>query len=134
MRNIRSLLGWLVVVTLLHVVEQILFGAQELFEPKRLLAGYYRWFRDPDEGTVVLLGVAMALIQWLVYAVLIGGKPRLFAVGFFAVYALSEGHHLVTAVNKVSYVPGAATAALSVTLGFFLLRAIVREFRRYAWG
>jgi hypothetical protein len=134
MRSIRGLFGWLVIVTLLHILEQFLFGVDELYDPKRLLAGYYRWFRDPELGTATLIGATVALVQLLIYAVLVRGKPRLFAVGFFAVYALTEGHHLVKAINKASYVPGAATAVLYVAIGFFLLRALFREFRKYAWA
>ena len=130
MREIRRWFGWLVIIGPVHVGEQLLFGIDELTEIKRIVAVYYGWFRDPDCGTVVLVGITVTLVLLMVYGLLVGGRWPLIVAGFFGVVGVGEVHHLVKTLLHLSYFPGTVTAIPFMAIGVLLLRAVVHEFRR----
>ena len=129
MKSIQRLFGWLVIIGPIHMVEQLLFGIDEIYEIKRLLAAYHGWFRNPDYGTVLLATIAGTLILLISYGLLVGGRWRLLAVGFFGVLGVTEGHHIVRVVIKGTYVPGAVTAIPFMVVSVLILRAVVRQSR-----
>jgi len=128
-REIRRWFGWTVIIGPLHMGEQLLFGIDELQELKRFAAIFYGWFRNADYATVVLVTVMFSFVNLIVYALLMGGKWRLIAIGFFAMVALGEVHHIVKTILHLSYFPGTVTAIPFVGFGLLLLRALIREFR-----
>jgi len=132
MEGIRRWFAWLVIIGPLHMAEQLLMGINELYEIKRFMAAYHSWFRDPDYGTVVLATIGGTLILLLAYGLLLGGRWRLLAVGFFGVLAVTEMHHIVKTLIHGAYWPGTATAIPFVAVGVLLLRGVVREFRNTA--
>jgi hypothetical protein len=132
MDDVRRWFGWTVIIGILHMSEQLLFGLDELQELKGFAATYYGWFNNTDYATVILVTTMFSLVNLIVYALLIGGRWRLIAIGFFALVALGEIHHIVKSVMHASYFPGTVTAIPFVAFGVLLLRALVREFQSEA--
>jgi hypothetical protein len=129
MREIRFWFGWLPIILVLHGIEQLLFGLDELYELQGQVGMVLGLFGDRDTGIVVLVFAVVLLVQAFVYAFLLGGRWRLLAPAFFGVAALGESHHIIKTMARLHYFPGALTAIAYVTVGILLLRAIVREFR-----
>jgi hypothetical protein len=130
MNEIRRWFGWLIVVLLAHLAEQFLFGIDELYELKGQVNAVLGLFPNPDYGIVAIVGLVVLLAQLMVYGFLVGGRGRLFGPGFFGVSGLVESHHIIKTVGRGAYFPGAVTAIAFVTVGFLLLRAVVREYKR----
>jgi hypothetical protein len=132
MQDIRRWFLWTLIIGPLHMGEQLLTNIAELHELKGFFAKYYTLFRDPDYGTVVLVTIGFTLVNLIVYGLLAGGRLRLLAVGFFALVAIGEIHHIAKTVVNFAYFPGAVTAIPFFLFGLLLLRAVVREWRATA--
>jgi hypothetical protein len=130
MQDLKRWFVCLIIILPLHLAEQFLTGLDELYELKGQLAVIYGWFQNSDYVTVAFVGIVVMLVFLLVYGTLIGGRPRLFAVGFFAFSGCVEIHHVVKTIILGAYFPGAVTAIPFVAFGLLLLRAIAREFRK----
>jgi uncharacterized protein with HXXEE motif len=128
-KDIRRWFGWLVIVGPLHMIEQLLFGIDELYELKRFAAAFYGLFRNPDYASVVLVIVSFSMVNLIVYGLLVGGQWRQFALGVFAMVGLGEVHHVVKTILHRSYFPGAVTSIPFVLFGALLLQSLVTEFR-----
>jgi hypothetical protein len=128
--ELRHLL--LVAIALLpfHMVEQLLFGLDELYELQGQVGSVMSLFPDPDTATVVLVfGVVMAVL-FFCYGFMTGGVPRLIAASFFGLEFMFEGHHIVKTIVRGTYFPGAVTAIAFVALGALVLASARREFHR----
>lgn len=130
MQDIKRWFVWLIVILPLHLAEQFLTGLDELYELRGELDVIYGWFANTDYVTVAFVGIVVMLVFLLVYGTLIGGRPRLIALSFFAVSGCAEIHHLVKTILHGAYFPGAVTAIPFAAIGLQLMRAIVREFRK----
>ena len=130
MREVRYWFGWLPIILILHGIEQLLFGLDELYELQGQVGMVLGLFANRDAGIVVLVFAVVLLVQAFVYAFMVGGRWRLLAPTFFAVAALGESHHIIKTIARLDYFPGAVTAIAYVAVGVLLLRAIVREFKR----
>ena len=130
MREVRYWFGWLPVILVFHGVEQLIFGLDELYELRGQTGAVLGLFANRDSGIVVLVFAVVLLVQLFVYASLIGGRWQLLGPGFFAVAAIGESHHIIKTIWRFDYFPGAVTAVAYVTVGFLLLRAVLRELRR----
>ena len=129
MTEIRHWFRWLPIILVLHGIEQLLFGLDELYELQGQVGMVLGLFRDRDSGIVVLVFAVVLLVQLFVYGFLVGGRWRLLGPGFFAVAALGESHHFIKTIVRLQYFPGTVTAIAYVAVGVLLLRAVVREFR-----
>src|SRR5262245_26763540 len=127
MKEIRYWFRWLPVILVLHGVEQLLTGLDELYELQGQVGFVLGLFADRDAGIVVLVFAVVILVQAFVLGLLGGGALRLLGPGFFALAALGESHHVVKTVLRAEYFPGAVTAVPYVVVGALLLRAVVRE-------
>ncbi len=85
---------------------------------------------DPDYGTVVLVTILFSLLNLIAYGLLKGGRWRLAAMGFFALVAVAEVHHIIKSIVHVSYDIGLATAIPYIIFGVLMFRELVREFRK----
>ncbi len=130
MQDIKRWFGWFIIILPLHLAEQVLTGLDELYELKAQLAVLYGWFPNADYVTVALVGIVAMVLFILAYGILIGGRPQLVAVGFFAFIGCAEIHHVVKTIINGAYFPGAVTAIPFVAFGLLLMRAVVREFRK----
>jgi len=129
MKEIRRWFGWFIVILVLHLIEQLIFGIDELQEVKRIGAAYYSMFSNPDYGSVIAIGAVVLLVVCLLYSTLTTSKWRFTAFVFFGLSGIVEIHHVVKTVLHASYFPGAITAIPFVVIGAMLLRATAREWR-----
>ena len=130
MRDVRYWFGWLPIILVLHGIEQLRYGLDELYELQGQVGTVLGLFANRDAGIVILVFGVVLLVQLFVYAFLVGGRGRLLAPFFFGVAALGESHHIIKTIVRLDYFPGAVTAIAYVAVGILLLRAIMREFRR----
>ena len=129
MKRLQDLFLAAVVLMPLHIVEQLLFGIDELYELRMLTAALVNSFSDPDYGAVVLVGAVTTLVLYFCYGFLAGGLPRFLAAGFFGLEFMGESHHLVKTVLHAEYFPGTVSAIALAVLGGFVLSCAWREFR-----
>jgi hypothetical protein len=127
MKDIRYWFGWLPVILVLHGVEQLLFGLDELYELQGQVGFVLDLFANRDAAIVVLVFAVVILVQAFVYGLLSGGRLRLLGPGFFALAALGESHPVVKTIVRAEYFPGAVTAIPYVIVGALVLRAVARE-------
>ena len=124
--------GWIVLIAPLHMSEQVLFGIGELATLKRILAIYYRWFQQPDYGTVLLVAIGATLVLGLTYGILAGGLLKEISLSVWALIAIGEIHHIIESVSAFRYTSGSVTAVPFVIFGVLLMRAVVKEHRARA--
>ena len=129
MRDIKWLFGLLVIVGPLHMIEQMLFGIDELKEMKRLVAIYHGWFSNPDLGTVVLVTIAGAFCLLMMYGLIAGGRWQLAVVGFVGLASIGEIHHVARLFIFGHYNPGVVTCIPFATIGGLLLYQSYSRFR-----
>jgi hypothetical protein len=132
MKSVKDLFLVAVLLVPLHVVEQLMFGLDELYELRSLAGAAANAFGDPDFGAVVLVGAVTTLVLFFCYGFMAGGAPRLIAAGFFGLEFMGESHHLIKTVIRGEYFPGAVTAIALVVLGAFVLRRAWLEFHQAA--
>ncbi len=130
MQEIRKWMGWLVIIVILHGVEQLLTGLDELYELRGQIGAVLSLFPDRDSGIVVLVFIVTTLVMLFVYTSFLTSRWRFLGPFFFGVASLGEIHHVVKTVVRLDYFPGAVSAIAYVTVGFLLLRAVIREVRR----
>jgi hypothetical protein len=124
MERIRALFLSLAIVGPLHMVEQLLFGIEELQEMKRVFAVYYAWFADPDVATVVLVTLIGASVLFMVYGLIAGDRSRLAVLGIFGLLSIGEAHHVVRVIAQGAYNPGVVTSIPFAVIGALLVSAV----------
>lgn len=134
MNDIRRWFLWTLIIGPIHMSEQLMTSLDELQELKGFMAKYYGWFTNADVATVVLVMIMFSLMNLIVYGLLLGGKPRLVALGLFAAVAVGEVHHIIKTIVHLQYFPGAVTAVPFFLFGLLLSRAIFREWRALSTG
>ena len=117
-----------IVVLQLHLLEQLLFGLDELYELRAMVATALAWFSDADRGAVVLVFAVVTAVLFFCYGFMTGGRPRLIAATFFGLEFIVESHHIIKTIARGAYFPGALTAVAFVTLGVLILVRVWREF------
>src|SRR5215510_15427158 len=134
MERITKLLFWLMIIGVLHMSEQLLFGVEELQLFKPLIADYYEAMAaiGPDRATVILVTLVVTFFTWLCYAILSGGRLRLAALGIFGFMGAGEAHHVIQAIVKGGYDPGLLTCIAYSWVGVLMLIALWREYRGLA--
>ena len=129
MADLKRWFGFMVLIGPIHMGEQLMFGLDQLAELKTMMAAYYAQFQNPDVGTVVLVILVFTLVQSLLWAMLAGGRWQLLAAGFFGVFAVGEGHHVLQALYGGSYFPGLLTSIPFAGIGVMILRAVASQWR-----
>jgi len=129
MKEVRYWFGWFIVICITHLVEQLFFGIDELYEMRRIFGVYYGWFNNADYATVVLVGIGVSTVMLLLYATLTTGRARLIPFAVFGAVGVAEVHHIIKTVWHGAYFPGAVTAVPFIAIGALLLRAITREWQ-----
>src|SRR5262245_21477557 len=117
MTNIPKLFLWAIALIPVHIVEQLLFGIDELYELRAQAWALVSWLPDPDYGIVVLVGATVTLVLSLCYGFMVGGLPRLIASAIFGFQFMVESHHIVKTIVHFEYFPGAVTAIAIVAVG-----------------
>jgi hypothetical protein len=119
-----------IVVLQLHMVEQLMFGLDELYELQAMVATAMTLFSDADRAAVVLVFGVVTAVLLLSYGFMTGGVPRLIAASFFGLEFMLESHHIVKTIVRGAYFPGAVTAIAFVALGAMILAAARQEFKK----
>ena len=115
-----------------HMVEQMLFGIDEFYMLRDSLGGWYDLFplAWSDHATVGLITVAGVIFTALFVALAAGGRARLYVLGFFGLFGISEAHHVIEAFSRVGYDPGLVTSIAYATFGALLFRSVIADLRR----
>ena len=121
--------GWITVMLVLHMTEQLIFGLQELQNLKRMIAAYDSWFSNVDTATVGLVTIGAGLLFFAIFCILKGGRARIAALVALGLIAVSEVHHLIETGFAGHYTPGTVTAIPFVACGVLFLRALIKEYR-----
>ena len=129
MKTSTRLYGWLKLLTILHLVEQLIFGMQDLHALKTMIAAYDRCFRNTNAATVALVTIGAGLASLAIYWILKGGWARLIVSIVLGVPAIGELHHLIETAQAHHYTSGTVTAVPSILCGVLFLRALVKEYR-----
>ena len=129
MKTSTRLYAWLKVLTVLHIVEQLIFGMQDLHELQRLLAVYESRFGDTNGSIAVLVTMSAGLAALAIGGIIKGGLARFLAMFALGLPTLGEFHHVVESLKFGQYTPGTVTAVPSVICGILFLRALVKEYR-----
>jgi hypothetical protein len=125
--QITALLGWLVIIGPLHMIEQLIFGIDKFYDMRKAFAGYYRWFDNPDYGTVTLITFFGGLFFLCVYAMDKRGRWRSSVAVLFALLCIGEIHHPVMTLVRGAYNPGLITAIPFIAVGPLLIRAVLMK-------
>jgi Protein of unknown function with HXXEE motif len=132
MQRIQNLFLLLTIIGPLHMGEQILTSIEEFYAIRSLMPSYYALF-DPaaaDRATVLLITIVWTICSVLFYAILREGLPRLFVMGFFGLFAVSEVHHVIESLVTRTYDPGVVTCVPYAVVGVLMVRAVWSEFLR----
>jgi hypothetical protein len=129
MRDVKRWFGWMLVVLVVHMLEQLIFGIDELYEMQTFMAAWHSLFTNADYGTVVIVFAVVALVQLIAMGGVAGGRWPLLSAGFFGVAGIGEAHHVIKTIANGAYFPGAVSAIAFSACGALLLAAVIREFR-----
>ena len=121
--------GWITLIAVLHMGEQLIFGLQELQMLKRVIGIYDNWFSNKDIATVALVTILVGLIYFAIFCILNGGRTQFIALVALNMTALGEVHHLIETALTHRYTPGTVTAIPYIWAGVRFLRALVKERR-----
>ena len=121
MKRIKWLFALLVIVGPIHMIEQMVFGLDELQELKRFSAAYHGWFHDPDFGTVLLVTIAGATTLLMMYGLIAGERWQLMVIALLGFLSAGEVHHVVRTIVHGSYNPGLVTSLPFAVIGVLLL-------------
>jgi hypothetical protein len=129
MNKVKTLIGWMAIIAFLHIVEQFIFGIDELAEMKKIFGRFNALFSNPDYGIVTSVMIGVMIFLGLMYMMEARGKLRVVAVSFLAFICLGESHHIIKTVLHASYFPGFVTAFPFVAIGVLMIRALRLERR-----
>jgi Protein of unknown function with HXXEE motif len=132
MSRITRLFLLLTVIGPIHMAEQMLTGIEEFHMLREQLGGYYALFAPAhaDVATVGLITIVWTVVSLLFYAVLAGGTARLAVLGVFGAFGVHEAHHVLEASVEGGYDPGLVTCVPYAIAGYYLVKAVVQEYRR----
>lgn len=125
---------WFLVLMLigpLHMGEQMLTSLEEFFMIRASLPGWYGMFAPAhaDVATVLLITLVWTFVSLLLWLVFLGGRARLAVAGLFGVFAVTELHHVLEALEKGAYDAGVVTCVPYAIGGWYLCRATVDAWR-----
>ncbi len=129
MKTSTRLYAWLKLLTVLHIVEQLIFGMEDLHQLQHMVVMYESWVGNADAAIALLVigGIALAVLatRWI----LSGGFARFLTMFILGLPTIGELHHLVESIRVGHYTPGVVTAVPSIVCGVLFLRALVMESR-----
>lgn len=123
------LYGWLKLLTALHIVEQLIFGMEDLHQLQHLIVVYESWFGNTNAAIAMLVTSGIALVVLALRWILKGGFARFITMFILGLPTIGELHHLVEAARVGHCTPGSVTAVPCIVCGVLFLRALVIEYR-----
>ena len=129
MKSSTRLYAWLKFFAILHIIEQLIFGMQDLHKLQHLMAVYENRFGDTNGSIVALVTISASLAALAVHFILKGGLARFITMFVLGMPTLGEFHHFVETMKVGHYTGGTVTAVPSIACGVLFLRALVKEYR-----
>jgi hypothetical protein len=129
MKTSTRLYGWLKVVTVLHIAEQLIFGMQDLHQLQRMRAVYESCFANKNIALALLVTISAGLGIVAICCIVKGGFARFITMFVLGLPTIGEVHHLLDTLRAGRYTPGTVTAIPSILCGVLFLRALVNEYR-----
>ena len=128
MKTSTRLYAWLKLLTILHLVEQLMFGMQDLHEFQHLIAVYENRFGDTNGSIAALVTISASLAVLAVHCILKSGLARFITMFVLGLPTLGEFHHFVETMRVGHYTGGTVTAVPSIAYGVLFLRALMKEY------
>ena len=129
MKSSTRLYAWLKLLAVLHIVEQMIFGMEDLYELKHIVWIYESWFSNTTTAMAVLVAIVMSLAALGVRCIISGGFARFITMFVLGLPTIGELHHVIETVRARCYTSGTVTAVPSVICGVLFLRALLKENR-----
>ena len=129
MKTSTRLYALLKLITILHLVEQLIFGMQDLHGLQHLFAVYENHFGGTNWSMAALVTIGASLAALAVHSILKGGMARFITMFFLGLPTLGELHHFVETMRFGHYTGGTVTAVPYVACGVLFLRALLQEYR-----
>lgn len=122
----------LIVVGVLHMTEQLLFGIEEFYMLRDTLGHWYAMFPAAwhDHATVTLITIVFTALSLVLFALVRGGRAPLVVCGAFGVLGIGEMHHWIEAIAKGGYDPGLVTSFAYVAIGAWLFSLVRRQWQQ----
>lgn len=127
MKSSTRLYAWLKLLAVLHIVEQVIFGMQDLYESQHIISRYESWFPNTTTAMVVLVPIVMALAALGARCIISGGLARFITMFILGLPTIGELHHVIETVRGRCYTAGTVTAVPSIICGVLFLWALVKE-------
>ena len=121
------LYAWLKLLAVLHIVEQMIFGMQDLYELQHVISKYESWFSSTTTAMVVLVTIVMALAALGARRIIGGGFARFVTMFILGLPTIGELHHVIETLRARCYTAGTVTAVPSVICGVLFLLALLKE-------
>lgn len=128
MKPSTRLYACLKLLAILHIVEQLIFGMQDLRQLQYLIAMYERRFGDTSGSIAALVTISASLGAIAVHCILKGGLARFVTMFVLGLPTLGEFHHLVESMTVGHYTAGTVTTVPYIACGVLFLRALVKEY------
>jgi hypothetical protein len=129
MKSSTRLYAWLKLLAVLHIVEQVIFGMQDLHQLQHIISIYESWFANTTTARAVLVTIIMALAALGARCIINGGFARFITMFVLGLPTIGELHHVIETVRARCYTAGTVTAVPSIICGVLFLWALVRENR-----
>lgn len=129
MKTSTRLYGWLKVVTVLHIAEQLIFGMQDLHQLQHLRVVYESCFANKNMGLALLATISTGAAIIAICCIVKGGFARFITMFVLGLPTIAEVHHLLDTLRAGRYTPGTVTAIPSILCGVLFLRALMSEYR-----
>jgi hypothetical protein len=127
MKSSTRLYAWLKLLAVLHLVEQLIFGMQDLYRLQRMISIFESWFANTTVAMTVLITIIMALVVLGARCIINGGFARFITMFVLGLPTLGELHHVIETMRALHYTAGTVTAVPSTICGVLFLRALFRE-------
>ena len=128
MKTSTRLYACLKLLTILHLLEQLIFGMQDLHELQHLIAVYENLFGDSNGSLAALVTISASLAALAVHFILKGGLARFMTMFVLGLPTLGEFHHFVKTMRVGHYTGGTVTAVPYIACGVLFLTALVKEY------
>lgn len=115
-------------LAVLHIVEQLIFGMQDLESLRHMIVVYDGLFSDTRMAIGSLVTIGAALVSLGIFCILRGGRARFLTLITLGLPTIGEVHHLFATVHARHYTPGTVTGVPSLICGLLFLRALVKEY------
>ena len=92
MKTSTRLYACLKLLTILHLLEQLIFGMQDLHELQHLIAVYQNLFGDSNGSLAALVTISASLAALVVHFILKGGLARFMTMFVLGLPTLGEFH------------------------------------------